>query len=114
MSSFFIQGQLFKHSLSFFIDTGSAVSMLQSAMWNQSKPPGSVLSPWGGNKLVGVNGSNLHIHGSANVTIAFMNQAFTCTMVVVDDLTVDAILGLDANHRILNIGKGLLEIPSCG
>ena len=45
-----------------------------------------------------------------------MNQAFTCTMVVVDDLTVDAILGLDfleANHCTLNIGKRLLEIPSC-
>ena len=37
-------------------------------------------------------------------------------MVVVDDLTVDAILGLDfleANPCTLNIGKRLLEIPSC-
>ena len=116
MSSFFIQGQLFKHSLPFLIDTGSAVSLLQSAVWNQSKPPGTILSPWVGNKLVGVNGTNLHIQGSANVTITVMNQAFTCTMVVVDDLTVDAILGLDfleANHCTLNIGKRLLEIPSC-
>ena len=45
-----------------------------------------------------------------------MNQAFTCTMVVVDNLTVNAILGLDfleATHCTLNIGKRLLEIPSC-
>ena len=65
---------------------------------------------------MGVNGTNLHIQGSANVTITVKNQAFTCTMVVVDDLTVDAILGLDfleANHCTLNIGKRLLEIPSC-
>ena len=66
---FFIQGQLFKHSLPFLIDTGSAVSLLQSAVWNQSKPPGTVLRLWVGNKLVGVNGTNLHIQGSANVTI---------------------------------------------
>ena len=73
MSSFFIQYQLYKHSLSFLIDTGSAISLLQSAVWNQSKPPGTALNLWGGNELVGVNGTNLHIQGSANITITIVN-----------------------------------------
>ena len=116
MSSFFIQGQLFKHPLSFLLDTGSAVSLLKSAVWYQSKPTGSALSSWGGNKLVGVNGTKLHIEGSADVTITIMNRTFACKMVVVDDLTVDAILGLDfmeANCCTLSIRERLLHIPSC-
>ena len=53
MSSFFIQGQLFNIPTSFLVDTGSPVSLVQSNVWNQSKPPGTVLRPCGGNKLVG-------------------------------------------------------------
>ena len=91
MSSFFIQGQLFKHPISFLVDTGSPVSLLQSAIWNQARSSDTVLNPWGGNKLVGVNSTSLHIHGSANVTITVLNKTFACTMVIVDDITVDAI-----------------------
>ena len=36
------------------------MSLLKSNLWNLSKPPGTVLSPWGGNKLVGVNGASIH------------------------------------------------------
>ena len=48
-----------------------------------------------GNKLVGVNGSSLNIQESANVTITLMNRTLVCTMVIVDDITVDTTLGLD-------------------
>ena len=85
-------------------------------MWNQTRPPETALSPWGGNKIVGVNGTSLHIQGSANVTITVMNKTFRCTMVIVDDMTVDAILGLDfleTNHCTINIGDKLLQIPAC-
>ena len=116
MSSFFIQDQLFSHPTSFLVDTGSPVSLIQSNVWNHSKPPGTVPRPCGGNKLVGVNGSSLNIQGSANVTITLMNRTFVCTMVIVDDITVDAILGLDfleANQCSLAVGERLLHIPSC-
>ena len=85
-------------------------------MWNQTRPPETALNPWGGNKIVGVNGTSLHIQGSANVTITVMNKTFRCTMVIVDDMTVDAILGLDfleTNHCTINIGDKLLQIPAC-
>ena len=118
MSSFlyFIQGQLFNRPTSFLVDTGSPVSLVQSNVWNQSKPPGTFLRPCGGNKLVGVNGSSLNIQGSANVTITLMNRTFVCTMVIVDDITVDAILGLgflEANQCSLAVGERLPHIPSC-
>ena len=116
MSSFFIQGQLFKHPISFLVDTGSPVSLLQSAIWNQTRSSDTVLNPWGGNKLVGVNGTSLHIHGLANVTITVLNKTFVCTMVIVDDITVDAILGLDfleANQCSIDVGERLLHFPSC-
>ena len=116
MSYFFIQGQLFNHPTSFLVDTGSPVSLLSSNVWNLSKPPGTVLSPWGGNKLVGVNGTSIHSQGSYKVTIKIMDREFVSTMVIIDDLAVDAILGLDfleANHCNLDIGDKLLHIPSC-
>ena len=103
MSYFFIQGQLFNHPTSFLVDTGSPVSLLKSNLWNLSKPPGTVLSPWGGNKLVGVNGTSIHTQGSHKVTIKIMDREFVSTMVIIDDLAVDAILGLDfleANHSL--------------
>ena len=116
MSSFFIQGRLFKHPMSFLVDTGSPVSLLQSKVWNLLKPPGTVLSPWGGNKLAGVNGTDLHCRGSFDVTITIMSKTFLLTMLIIDNLAVDAILGLDfleANHCTLNIGDRLLQIPAC-
>ena len=116
MSSFFIQGQLFKHPISFLVDTGSPVSLLQSKVWNMTKPPGTVLSPWGGNKLAGVNGTDLHSQGSIDVTITILNKTFVLTMVVIDDLAAEAILGLDFLETYsctLNIGERLLQIPSC-
>ena len=57
ISSFFIQGQLFNLPTSFLIDTESPVSLLQSAVWNQTRPPETALNSWGGNKIVGVNGT---------------------------------------------------------
>ena len=112
----FIQGQLFRRPTSFLVDTGSPVSLVQSKVWKLAKPPGSVLRPCGGNELVGVNASNLLIQGSANVTITLMNKIFKCTMVIIDDIMVDAIIGLDfleANHCSLAAGEGLLLILSC-
>ena len=70
----------------------------------------------GGNKLAGVNGTDLHCRGSFDVTITIMNKTFLLTMLIIDDQAVDAILGLDflgANHCTLNIGDRLLQIPAC-
>ena len=92
------------------------MTLVQSNVTNQLKPLGTVLRPCAGNKLVRVNGSNLHIQGSANVTITLMNRTFECTTVIVDDITVDAILGLDFLETILCslvVGERLLHTPSC-
>ena len=105
---------LFNHPTSFLVDTGSPVSLLQSKVWNMTKPPETVLSPWGGNKLAGVNGTELYRQGSIDVTITIMNKTFVLTMVVIDDLAVEAILGLDFLETYgcnLNIGESLLQTP---
>ena len=86
MSSFFIQGQLFDRPTSFLVDTGSPVSLVQSKVWNLSKPPGIVLRPLGGNKLAGVNDTALHSQGSSDVTITIKGKIFVITMVIIDDL----------------------------
>ena len=115
MSSFFIQGQLFDRPTSFLVDTGSPVSLVQNKVCILSKPPGNVLRPWGGNKLAGVNGTALHSQGSSDVTITIKGKIFVITMVIIDDLAVDAILGLDfleANHCNLAVRERLLHIPS--
>ena len=77
---------------------------------------GTVLSPWGGNNLAKVNGTDLHSQGSIDVTITILTKTFVLMMVVIDDLAVEAILGLDfleTYSSTLNIGERLLQIPSC-
>ena len=116
MSFFSIQGKLFNKQISFLVDTGSAVSLLHSTIWKQSKPPGISLSPWSENFLVGVNGTSLHICGTANITITILNQTFPLQVAIIDNLTTPVILRLDfleANQCSLNIGERLLYIPNC-
>ena len=90
--------------------------MLDSAVWDRVRPPEATLSPWSGTPLVGVSGEHLQILGTAEVTIELANNCFPLRLVVVNDLTAKAIIGLDflEEHNCnLAVGERLLHIPSC-
>eukprot|EP00731_Ephydatia_muelleri_P033930 Em0042g9a len=69
-----------------------------------------VLEQWSGKKLVVVNGALLSICGCG-----FKGTPFMVTCIVTDDITIEAILGLDfleANSCVIDCGQKVLTFPS--
>ena len=79
----------------FLVDTGSALTILRRDTWEKCKKPGQQLIPWCRSKLVGAEGSQLHVFGSALITLNLEGEIFELSVVVIDPLTSEAILGLD-------------------
>ena len=79
----------------FLVDTGSALTILRRDTWEKCKKPGQQLVPWHQSKLVGAEGSQLHVFGSALITLNLEGEIFELSVVVIDPLTSEAILGLD-------------------
>ena len=64
---------------------------------------------------MGVSGVPLSICGCRNVQVLLKGSPFMVTCIVTDDITVDAILGLDfleANNCVIDCGLQLLTFPS--
>ena len=102
--------------VTFVIDTGAAVSLINNCVWNQIARAGHVaeLQQWIGNRLVGVNGSPLSTKGFGSFDIVFGNKKFGATLIVTGDRTVGAILGLDflENHKCcIDCGAKILTFP---
>jgi len=118
-SPYSIYGNIQKRPVTFLLDTGSPVSLLNSTIWEKIKPTDSIVSiphPWTGSAMIGVGGQHLQIQGTAEVQVQVADQLFPIRMLIADNLSTEAILGLDfleTNHCCLAVGERLLHIPSC-
>ena len=99
----------------FLVDTGSALTILRRDTWEKCKEPQQQLVPWCQSKLVGAEGSQLHVFGSAVVKLSIEGESFELSVVVIDTLTSEVILGLDvltqctvdlSHRRLIIIGAG--------
>ena len=79
----------------FLVDTGSALTILRRDTWEKCKTSGQHLTPWCQSKFVGAEGSQLHVFGSAIIILNLEGEIFDLSVVVIDPLTYEAILGLD-------------------
>ena len=83
----------------FLLDTGAAVTLINTSTWKryQSTPhPKPIMQPWTRQQLVSVDGSPLKVSGTdCNRHSSVGYIPFPISVVVVNDLTEDAILGLD-------------------
>ena len=79
----------------FLVDTGSALTILRKDTWERCKEPQQQLVPWRRSRLVGAEGSQLHVFRSATVTLSIEGEKYELSVVVIDPLTSEAILGLD-------------------
>ena len=73
-----------------------------------------MLQQWTGKKLVGVNGTALSVKGCVHVPVSIGGTEFEGTFAVLEDLVVDAILGLDffqKHNCIIDSGEKLLRFP---
>ena len=64
------------HVVSFLVDTGSGVSLLNKNVWDMLKPTEDLIAPATSHRLVGVDGSPLNILGSAIIPITISEMTF--------------------------------------
>ena len=96
--SYRLKGYIASIPVQFVVDTGASVSLLSTDVWHRvSANKHMELKEWGGSsRLVGVNGSPLHVQGIVLVHLTLSkNVVFENKFLVVEGMTVEAILGLD-------------------
>ena len=101
-------------SVSLLLDTGAAVSLLRKDKWDLISSPDISLSPWNGPRLTGVEGSPLTVFGCSPIWIRLNGEVFQWTMLIVDQLTTEGILGLDfleANSCSVNMANRCIHFP---
>ena len=94
-SSFSVEATINNVPVTFLLDTGSALTILNKNVWDKCKQSEDQLEPWDQQSLVGAEGRTLRVHGSACVQWEVDGKVFSHTVVIVDPLTTEAILGLD-------------------
>ena len=100
VGGYHLDGAVVGVKVSFLVDTGAAVTLLRKDTWDGvcgvSATPD--LSPCLALRLVGVEGTALHTHGSAAIELDLCGRILT-VVVVVSLLTSAGILGLDFLRR---------------
>ena len=93
-------------SIQFIVDTGAAVSLLRSDIWDSLiSARNTKMDPLNGQQLIGVDGSPLHIQGCVQVSLKIAEVNFNGNFIVVDNLKAE---GLDfLKEHLCNI-----DIPS--
>ena len=98
----------------FLVDTGSVFTILRRDSWEKCKEAQQQLVSWCKSKLVGAEGTRLHVFGSAMVKLSIEGERFKLSVEVIDPLTSEVILGLDVltqcavdlSHKQLITGVG--------
>ena len=100
--TFFVYGHVHGADVRFLVDTGAAVSLLNSTVWHKLSAKASLrLEPWLGARLVGVDDSQLRVVGQARHPLVIGTATISTSVVVVDALITEGILGMDflRQHR---------------
>ena len=79
---------------SLLVDTGAAVSLIRKDIWDKVPCPKQSLAAWTGPELTGVEGARLHVHGTTCLNVELSEEMFSVSVLVVDHLTSEGILGL--------------------
>ena len=61
-SSFTVIATINNVSVTFLLDTGSALTILNKNVWDKCKQPGDHLEPWNQQSLVGAEGTTLRVN----------------------------------------------------
>ena len=88
--------------ISFHLDTSTAVILVGRDVWRRvnAKQP-TKLQPWSEQKLVGVDGSPLEVHGQVHISVVAQGNTLETPALVVSPLTTEGILGLDFLKQLL-------------
>ena len=90
----------------FLLDTGSALTILRGNVWERCRLSTQQLQPWNRKKLVGAGGPFLHVYGWTTIEIDVKGEKFSQSVVIVDPLATEAILGLDVlRHCVIDLSR---------
>ena len=112
-NSYFLPASINERRIDLLVDTGSAFSILRKDTWDRLFPKGKDLTPSSRN-FVGVDGNRLNVQGSCQVPIVIRGKTFAIEVYVIDDITAEAILGLnflEKNNACIDTAAGRLTIP---
>lgn len=89
---FRVQGLIEEEPVSFLLDTGAPVTLLRKDVWDSIQTKlHKDLKPWTKQKLVGVNGTPIQVHGQAVVNVKLGEGEKVLPLM--SSLTIAAIIG---------------------
>lgn len=95
VSSYLLPCSMYNVPVSFLIDTGAGVSLLQGSVWDKIRPKDHKLRTVTVHRLVGVDGIPIRVRGSAWIQFSIGGMEFDHEFIIADHITAEAILGLD-------------------
>ncbi|XP_065909335.1 uncharacterized protein [Dysidea avara] len=78
--SFSVTATINGSAVVFLVDSGSALTILRKDTWEKCKESGQNLRPWNQKRLVGAEGSQLRVFGSAEVTVDIQGVGHVVTL----------------------------------
>ena len=108
---FHIKGVINSYTVDFMLDTGAAVSLMDTNTWNTIKGTSS-LTPWKSPGLIGVGGTPLRVSGTAKLQLELGGKQYQVEMVVAD-LRTEGILGLDfleTHQCAIDLSHGTMKL----
>ena len=116
--TFHVTFTIFDQPYSFLVDTGAAATLLSAKTWDkvcQSVGAQQLSLAPAASQLVSVDGSPLTVKGTTTITLTCDQHKFSTSVIVVDNLAEEAILGLDfleSHHCTIDVPQRRLALRS--
>ena len=113
VTSFYLSGTISGFSVSFLVDTGAGVSLINGKVWDKFKQGDIKVEATKYHNIVGVDGHPINVRGSATVSVNISNRTYHQKFIIADNITAEGILGMDfmeANKCVLDISKRQLIV----
>ena len=88
-------------SVSFLVDTGAGVLLLNGKVWDRMVPKNINTEVTEFHNLVGVDGHPIKVHGSASLPMVAAETGFLQKFIIADSITTEGILGMDFMEEII-------------
>ena len=108
VTSYYLTGYVSNKLISFLVDTGAGVSLLNGRVWDKIKPSTVSVEPGVCQNLVGVDGHAIQVRGSVKIPVTISDRIFEQTFIIADGITAEGILGMDFledNKCVFDVAK---------